>query len=285
MTRYPSPAAMLERHGLRAKRSWGQNFLADPGIAARFADAAELDAEDVVVELGAGLGHLTALLAERCGRVVAVERDRDLVAVLEAELGDRPQVEVLAANASTLDLGELVRRHGRLPVVVGNLPYQITSPILFQLLDQRGSFARALLGLQREVADRLCAPVGARESGLLTVLLALGFERTAMFNIGPGAYTPRPRVASGVVRLTPLDPPAAAVRDEPLFRQVVKAAFAQRRKTLRKALAGDSRLLPDAAAWPGVLQTAGVDGGRRGETLSVEEFAQIAAAVADARQR
>ena len=284
MSDYPSPRVLLERHGLSAKRSWGQNFLADPGIAERFAAAAELDPEDIVVELGAGLGHLTARLAERGGRVVAVERDRDLVRVLEAEFEDRPQVEVLAANAATLDLADFTRRHGRPVVVVGNLPYQITSPILFRLLDEWESLARAVLGVQREVADRLCASVGSRESGLLTVLLALRFERSSLFHIGPGAYTPRPRVASGVLRLTPFPAPAAEVPDEALFRQLVRAAFAQRRKTLRRALAADSTLLPDATSWIELLRAAGVDHGRRGETLSIEEFARIAAVAADARK-
>src|SRR5438309_7184944 len=160
------PAELLRRHGLRPKKEWGQNFLGDPRILGELAALAGLKPGETVVELGAGLGHFTRALAATGARVVAVERDRELVPILRAEL---PAVEVAEADAKSFDLRAIAARAGRRVVLCGNLPYHLSSPILFHLLDQREALRRAVLLLQREVAERIAALPGGREYGLLSV--------------------------------------------------------------------------------------------------------------------
>jgi len=265
-----SPKALLARHRLRPKKSWGQNFLADEQALERIAAAAELGPGQAVVELGAGLGHLTRHLLSTGARVVAVERDRDMVAVL----GELPaeRLRVVAADAAQADFAALA---GTSPaVVVGNLPYHLTSPILFAVLDQYRAVSRAVFTLQREVAERIAAPPGGRDYGLLSVLLGLHFRVEELFVLPARAFHPPPKVESAVVRLTALAEPRAPVTSEERFRQVVKAGFGQRRKTLLNALKADPTLgTPQSLAE--ALVTAGVEPTRRAETLSVEEFARL----------
>lgn len=263
---YPSPRALLEKYGLRAKKSWGQNFLGDEEILDHIARLAVDAPGTLVVELGAGLGHLTARLLGRGAEVIAVERDRDLAVVLRGELGGR--IRLVEADAARLDYGPLARG-GRL-AVVGNLPYHLTSPILFGLLDQADLVARAVLLVQREVAERLAAAPGTKAWGLLSVLLQHRAHVSIERRIPPGAFLPPPRVESALLLLA-FGPPRAHVADPARFRRLVKAGFAQRRKVLANALA---RFAPGeelAAA----LATAGIDGRRRGETLTVEEWAAL----------
>ena len=260
-----NPAELLRRHGLRPKKEWGQNFLGDEEILRRLAGLARLGPADWVVELGAGLGHFTRALVETGARVVAVERDRELAPVLRAEL---PQIEVVEADAKSFDLGAVAQRAGKRVVLCGNLPYHLSSPILFHLLDQREAVARAVLLLQREVAERIVAPAGGRDYGLLSVLV----QHVADASIGMGvprrAFTPPPEVESSALVLELLDRPRGDVRDEARFRALVKAAFSQRRKTLWNAV----KSMPGARA---ALERAGIDPRRRGETLTVEEFATV----------
>ena len=264
---YPSPRALLEKYGLRAKKSWGQNFLGDEEILDHIARLAAGEGERVV-ELGAGLGHLTARLLARGARVTAVERDRDMAAVLRGELGDR--IRLVEGDAARLDYGTI--GEGEPVVVVGNLPYHLTSPILFGLLDQAHLVARAVLLVQREVAERLCASPGTKEWGLLSVLLQHRAELSVERRVPPGAFLPPPKVESAVIRAR-FRPPRAAVADEGRFRRLVKAGFAQRRKTLRNALVAGRVAPPEALA--AALASSGIDPGRRGETLSVADWARL----------
>jgi 16S rRNA (adenine1518-N6/adenine1519-N6)-dimethyltransferase len=275
--RYPSPRALLERYGLRAKKSWGQNFLGDPTILDDIARCAVQREGELVVELGAGLGHLTARLLARGARVIAVERDREMAAVLRGELGDR--IALLEADAARLEYARLVREHGsaRAPgerriAVAGNLPYHLTSPILFSLLDQVEHVSRAVFLVQREVAERLAALPGTREWGLLSVLLQREADVSLERIVPPGAFVPPPKVESAVIRAT-FRPPADPVHDPARFRRLVKAGFAQRRKTLSNALRAGRIAEPGALAE--ALARAGVDAGRRGETLTVAEWAAV----------
>jgi 16S rRNA (adenine1518-N6/adenine1519-N6)-dimethyltransferase len=265
---YPSPRALLDKYGLRAKKSWGQNFLGDEEILDHIARLAVESSGEPVIELGAGLGHLTARLVARGAEVVAVERDRDLAAVLRGELGG--QVRLLEADAARLDYRPLARG-GKLSVV-GNLPYHLTSPILFGLLDQADLLARAVLLVQREVAERLAAGPGTKAWGLLSVLLQHRAHVSIERRIPPGAFLPPPKVESALLHLA-FGPPRAPVADPGRFRRLVKAGFAQRRKVLANALAA-SRVAPDGAL-ASALAKAGIDARRRGETLSVEEWAAL----------
>jgi len=298
---YPSPRALLEKYGLRAKKSWGQNFLGDAGILSEIARLAAPGKGDLVVELGAGLGHLTARLAARDARVIAVERDRDMAAVLRGELGER--VVLLEADAVKIDYGEILRAHGSSApaehpgpglgdvsqttstsksradklAVVGNLPYHLTSPILFSLLDQAPRIARAVFLLQREVAQRLAAAPGTHEWGILSVLLQREAEVSIERVVPPGAFLPPPKVESAVL-VALFRPPADEVRDQARFRRLVKAGFAQRRKTLANALR--AARIDEPGRLAAAFERAAVDPGRRGETLTVSEWAALERALA-----
>jgi 16S rRNA (adenine1518-N6/adenine1519-N6)-dimethyltransferase len=265
-----SPKALLARHGLRAKESWGQNFLSDEVILSRIVDEAMIAPADVVVELGPGLGHLTRALLETGCTLVAVERDRDMVKVLEAQA--LKGLKIVEGNAADLDFAKAAGSDQ--VVVVGNLPYHLTSPILFEVLDQADHVRRAVFTLQAEVVTRLSAQPGGRDYGLLTVLLGLRFHVEQVMKIPSHFFHPPPKVDSAVVRLSRRETPRAQVVSEARFRQVVKAGFAQRRKTLSNSLASDPKLA-EAHDLDAVLVSAGIDGKRRAETLSVEEFAAI----------
>jgi 16S rRNA (adenine1518-N6/adenine1519-N6)-dimethyltransferase len=266
---------LLSRHGLRAKKSWGQNFLVDPNTRRRIVAAAAPAADDVVVEIGAGLGAITAGLAEVAGRVIAIERDPDLVPLLEAELAARDNVTVSPTDALEFDFAAAAREAGRPLVVVGNLPYQITSPLLFAILDAGAAVARAVLMVQREVAERIVAAPGSKIYGRLSVMAQQQAAVEILFHVGAGAFHPPPAVTSTVLRATPRTAPLAAVPDPALFAAVVRAAFATRRKMLRRALAPAFGEEPARAA----LAQAGIAETRRAEELSVAELARLASAL------
>ena len=257
------PGELLRKHGLRPKKEWGQNFLGDEHILDALAALARLTPEDVVVELGAGLGHFTRALVKTGAKVVAVERDRELAPILREEL---PQVEIVEADAATFDLRAVAARQR--VVVCGNLPYHLSSPILFHLMDQRSAVKRAVLLLQAEVAERIAAPPGGRDYGLLSVLLQHVADARLGLHVPRHAFTPPPEVESVALVLDFLEQPRAEVRDEQRFRALVKAAFSQRRKTLWNAV----KSLPGARE---ALARAQIDPQRRGETLSVAEFAAV----------
>jgi 16S rRNA (adenine1518-N6/adenine1519-N6)-dimethyltransferase len=270
-----SPRSILSRRGLRPKYSWGQNFLGDPEALEQIAAALQLQPGEAVVELGPGLGHLTRFLLETGAVVTAVERDRDMVEALGELRSER--LTVVAANAAQADFARLagVER----VAVVGNLPYHLTSPILFSVLEQHTHISRAVFTVQKEVAQRLCAEPGSRTYGLLSVLLGLYFRPHLLFTLPAQLFHPPPQVDSAVLRLTSLLVPRAGVTDDGHFRRVVKAGFAQRRKTLLNSLQSDAALGTGAEVRAALL-AAGVEHTRRAETLSVEEFAAVERALA-----
>jgi len=259
------PSELLRRHGLRPKKQWGQNFLGDEQILRALASLLRIGPGDTVVELGAGLGHLTRALQATGASVIAVERDRELAPILRAELSG---VEVVEADAKSFDFKMVAARAGRRIALAGNLPYHLSSPILFHLLDQREALRRAVLLLQREVAVRVAAGPGGRDYGLLSVLVQQVADASLGLSVPRSAFTPPPEVESTALVLDFLEAPRAALHDEQRFRALVKAAFSQRRKTLWNAL----KNLPGAR---GALARAGIDPQRRGETLSVAEFAAV----------
>ncbi|HSP19576.1 MAG TPA: 16S rRNA (adenine(1518)-N(6)/adenine(1519)-N(6))-dimethyltransferase RsmA [Myxococcaceae bacterium] len=269
-----SPRRMLEQHGLRPKHAWGQNFLDDPAVLADIVRAARLGPDSTVVELGAGLGHLTSALLETGAKVVAVERDRELVAVLERL--QHPRLTVLAANAARIALASVA---GTRPLtLVGNLPYHLTSSILFEALEQQGDLTACVFTVQKEVADRVAAGEGTRAGGLLTVLLGVWFDASIVRMVPRGAFHPPPKVDSAVLLLEHRAEPRAEVGDEAFFRRVVKAGFSQRRKTLANALQSD-RELGEVGRIRAALAEAGIEAMRRAETLSVGDFARLARAL------
>jgi 16S rRNA (adenine1518-N6/adenine1519-N6)-dimethyltransferase len=270
----PDPRTLLKKHGLAAKKSWGQNFLVEERVYDAIVRTTVRDPADWVVEIGAGLGTLTARLcaAAEQGRVLAVERDRDMAAVLRAEWGGLANLEIREENALTFDYAEAAGRAGRPLAVAGNLPYQIATPLLFHLIEHRRHVSRAVVMLQKEMADRILAAPGTREYGALGVMITLFADVKPVVKARAGAFHPAPRVDSAVITLEPVATGTRYPVDEKRYHQVVHAAFGQRRKTLRNALR--SALPPDAV--DAALAAAAIDGQRRGETLSVAEFVALA---------
>lgn len=266
------PRAILRRHGLRPKKSWGQNFLGEDRHLAAIARACELSPGDLVVEFGAGLGHLTRHLAATGAHVVAVERDRELVPILREEVAGL-DVEVGEANAATFSLVDLARERGSSLVVVGNLPYHLSTEILFHVFDQREVVRRVVFLLQKEVTERIAAAPGGKEYGVLSVLLQMHAEVDVPHRVPARAFTPPPEVESAVIRFRMRERPLADPGDETLFRRLVKAAFSQRRKTLENALRAGRIAEPEELAR--AMEAAGIDPRQRAETLSVEEFARL----------
>jgi 16S rRNA (adenine1518-N6/adenine1519-N6)-dimethyltransferase len=260
------PKDLLKKYGFSAKKSWGQNFLVDEKSYQAIVEACRSTKSDWVVEIGAGLGTLTERLQAHAARVIAVERDRDMVTVLRGELSGN--VEIAEANALSYDYAAVEARAGRKPIVVGNLPYQIASPILFRLLEARRHLSRIVVMLQKEMVDRIVAAPSTPEYGALGVMVRMFGEPKLVRKVPAGAFLPAPKVDSAVLAIEPFPGTRVPVRDVDRFGEIVHAAFQQRRKTLRNAL---SKL-----AGPEAFVRAQVDPQRRGETLTVEEFAKLA---------
>jgi 16S rRNA (adenine1518-N6/adenine1519-N6)-dimethyltransferase len=264
----------LAAAGLRPHRRWGQNFLCDRGVAHRIVDLADPARTAAALEIGPGLGALTDELAARARRLVLVEIDRGLAARLAARYAGDARVEVVTGDVLELPLADLV---GAPATVVGNLPYNIATPILFRLLDLRATFPHVVVMLQREMALRLAARPGGADYGAASVVLQVFAEVRIAFGVSRRSFLPPPEVDSAVVdvRFTP-GPRVDVGPDEAHFRAVVRAAFGKRRKMLRNALAD---LGGDPAARDGAFAAAGVDPRARAETLDLAAFGRLARAL------
>ncbi|UFS69859.1 16S rRNA (adenine(1518)-N(6)/adenine(1519)-N(6))-dimethyltransferase RsmA [Geomonas sp. RF6] len=264
---------------IRAKKALGQNFLVDSGVLTRIVSCVKPTPEDFILEVGPGRGALSRLLAESGARLLAVELDRELIPVLGAEFSGAQNVEVEHGDILRVDLREiLTQRSAGKWKVAANLPYNISSQVLFRFLDCCDLFQSLTLMLQKEVGDRLVAPPACKDYGILTVLLGLHFDIRREFIVKPGSFRPIPKVDSAVLTFTPLPAPRVEVGDVRFFRLLVKGAFSQRRKTLYNALRGARVVETDEALLEG-LAKSGIDGGRRGETLSLPEFAALSRAL------
>jgi len=271
-----SPQTLLKAWNLRARKELGQNFLKDANVAQRIVERADLRPDDVVVEIGAGLGILTAAAALKAGKVIAVEKDRQLVPLLRAELQVHrfTHVQVLEENILAVPLAPLAGPEPSKLVVIGNLPYNISSQVVVKLIQERQRVDRAVLMFQKELAQRLCAGPGTKVYGRLSVTLQYCADLTPLFDVRAAQFHPRPKVDSAVLGIKFKSHIHRPVDDERLFTRVVQAAFGQRRKTLRNALS--SGLLPmDASAAVHALEASGIDPRRRAETLSVQEFVTL----------
>ncbi|MDH4099403.1 MAG: 16S rRNA (adenine(1518)-N(6)/adenine(1519)-N(6))-dimethyltransferase RsmA [Nitrospirota bacterium] len=253
----------------RPSKALGQNFLVDHGAVRRIVEAAEVDQEDTVLEIGPGKGVLTAALAEKAGQVVALEFDRHLAESLMSDFSGADNVRIIYADALEFPLETLPH-----PLkVVANLPYSVATPILFRLLENRHCLSRMVLMFQKEVAERILAEPGGRDYGVLSVMVQAFTRPKLEFVLPPDAFRPRPKIDSAVVSFETPSVPRVALVDENAFRRVVKAAFSQRRKTLRNSL---KALLGERVEE--VLLTVGIDPMRRAETLTLEEFARLSVA-------
>lgn len=271
--RWEDPRRVLARHGLRPSRRHSQNFLTARSVVETIA-AAVLDGEPAgseVLEIGPGVGTLSAELVRRGARVTALEKDPRMVGVLEAEFAPLEALRIVRGDATALRIEELVEAPA---LVAGNLPYAITGVVLRRLVEQRRVVRRAVVMVQREVRDRLLASPSTKAYGAPTVFVQNVFHVTDVCSVPPGAFHPPPKVRSSVVALTPRAEPRTP--DSDAFTRAVRAAFAQRRKTLRNAL----RAAFDADRVDAALAACAIDPARRGETLSIEELGALGAALA-----
>lgn len=271
---------LLARHGFRFSRSMGQNFLVAGWVPDRIADAAGLDRTCGVVEVGPGVGSLTRQLACRAGKVAAIELDRSLLPVLDETLAGCSNVEVIPGDVMKLDLAALAsdKLSGLAPCFCANLPYNITTPVLTRVLEA-GVFSSVTVMIQREVAARICAQPGTADYGAFSVFCQYHARCRTLFQVGPECFLPPPKVTSAVIQLLPLDTPPVAVADERAFFAVVRAAFAQRRKTLFNALSAvyGGRFSRDELRQ--ILLSCGLDENVRGERLGLAQFAALARAL------
>ena len=277
-----SPAVVnriRDRFDLKPSKSLGQNFITDGNIVRKIVDGAGITEEDLVIEIGPGIGVLTSALAERAAFVAAVELDKRLIPVLEETLMEYSNVRVINADILKTDLKQLVRTYreeglftGKVRVI-GNLPYYITTPIIMKLLEEQVPADSITVMMQKEVADRIRSAPGSKTYGAISVAVQYYCRVDRITDVPKEAFIPRPKVASTVLNLEPLEE-RIEVADEKIFLRCVKAGFAQRRKTLLNSLAAGSGMDKDHVRK--ILETAGIDPGRRAETLTVEEFGRIA---------
>ncbi len=275
-------ARTLRAYGLRPRKRWGQHFLVSRKALEMILASADLHPDDTVLEIGAGLGTLTVALARRAGAVVAVEIDPALLPALRAAVDGFDNVAVVQGDIMQLDAAVLRARPPRgqpsaAPKVVANLPYNVASALIVRLLERPAGIRRMILTVQREVARRLVASPGGKDYGALSLAVQYRADAVVVGRIPAAAFYPPPEVESAVVRLDLLDAPRVAVDDEGLFFRVIRAAFSQRRKMLRNTLAAGLTIRPIDAER--ACAAAGLDHRRRGETLSLAEFAALAGAL------
>ncbi len=275
MTKRLPPIMFLRSRGLSPSKKRGQHFLTDPNVTRKILRAVDAGAEDVIVEIGAGLGVLTRELAEQARKVYAVEIDRGLAEILAEELALLDNVTVKVQDILNVDLGEIARSEGAERVrVVGNLPYCITAPILLWITGRAGLISDAHLMMQMEVADRIAAPPGGADYGPLTVAVQFWSEPEVLFRVSPGCFSPQPGVESAFVRLRMSGAARVDVRDEAFYFDLVRKVFSQRRKMLKNSLLQLEGV--DEHRIKTVQTKTGLDLHRRPQELSLEMFADLA---------
>lgn len=269
----------LQKHNFKFKKKFGQNFITDNNLLQKIVDAGDVGPDDVVIEVGPGAATLTKALAQRAKAVIAIEIDRDLVPVIEETMAGFDNFYLVQGDALRLDLDAVIQEKLGAPhrcKVIANLPYYITTPLVMYFLEQGFSIDRIVIMVQKEVAERFTAQPGKKEYGAITVSLHYYGNVRYAFTVPRHMFIPQPDVDSAVVDIQPWTQKPLQADNEQLFHQVVKAAFGQRRKTLNNAL---KTLNMDSALMQQALQEVEIDGTRRGETLSVDEFVALSNAI------
>lgn len=276
--------ATIKKFNIRPIKSLGQNFLNDDGIIDRIVESANVGSKDLVIEIGPGLGSMTARLAEKAGKVIAVEIDRYLMPALRENLKDYSNVIIVNRDIMKVDVkrelleADEVKADGFMPEsvkIVANLPYYITTPVIMKLLEEELDAECMVFMVQSEVADRMAAAPGGKDYGALSVAVQFYSKPKKLFQVFPHSFIPQPGVDSTVIRLDIYKEPPVSVLDRKLFFKTVKAAFGQRRKTLINALSNAGYFKKSKEELKELLAKIGIDENQRGETLSLEQFARL----------
>lgn len=265
----------LRSRGVSPKRGLGQHFLIDQGIAQKIVRLADLEPEDCVVEIGPGMGVLTFLMLPLVKKLIAVELDQGMAEWLREKGQGLSTLTIIRQDALDFDFAKVSRDVGRRINVVANLPYNISTPVIFRLLESREALVHLTLMLQLEVAERITASPGSKAYGPLSIFTQLYTSPKIMMRVPPEAFYPRPKVESALVRFEILERPRIAINDDGFFQKVVRASFAQRRKTLLNALTGSSLSLGPKDKLAAALEAIGIDPRRRAETLDLVEFQRL----------
>lgn len=270
---------ILGRHGFTFSKSLGQNFLINPSVCPKMAEQSGAKKGVGVIEVGPGIGVLTCQLAERADRVVAIELDKRLLPVLDETLAEYDNIKIINDDILKIDLKRLIETElsGMEVVVCANLPYYITSPVIMKLLEDRLPINALTVMVQKEAAQRICAEVGSRQSGAVTVAVNYYAKPQILFGVSAGSFMPAPKVDSAVIRLDILKEPCVQVEDEELFFKVVKAAFSQRRKALPNSLSAGLQI--SKLTVTNALNRANVPVNYRAEQLTMEQLAKISNAI------
>src|SRR4030043_1433543 len=264
----------LAEYGLIPRKGLGQHFLVYRNILNKVIRTAQVEKGDVVLEVGPGLGEMTLALAHQAKHVIAVEIDRKLVEILIKKLADYPNVDVQRGDILTINFNKSDFQEGQKIKVVANLPYKISTPLLFHFIELKEFFSTLTLMLQKEVAERMVAPPGGKDYGPLSIFVQSFLDISIRFFIKPSAFFPPPKVESAVVHMVWKEKPMIEMEDEKWFKKVVKGCFSYRRKTLANALKHSELSLPESIELK--MEAIGIDPRRRPETLSIQEFANLA---------
>ena len=276
LTSPKATADIVRKYDFKFRKSFGQNFLIDANVVKKITDAADIKDDDVVLEIGPGIGTLTQHLAYAAGKVIAVEIDNRLIPVLEETLAPYDNVELINEDILKLDLDELLKRRGgtKRIKVIANLPYYVTTPVVTELLERSTLIESLTVMVQKEVAQRMDAVAGTKDYGALSLAVRYYSEPHKITDVSPNCFMPRPDVTSAVIRLD-IKKERQTVADEKLMFKVIKASFGQRRKTLLNSLK-NSDIAISKEQWESILESAGISPGVRGETLKLEDFARLA---------
>lgn len=262
---------LVKKYNFKFTKSLGQNFLIDDSVLDDIVNGAEVNSEDLVIEIGPGVGTLTAQILKKAKRVVSIELDSDLIPILQAELGENQNFQLVHKDALKVDFNEIIGDEKSVKLVA-NLPYYVTTPIIAKLLNEGYNFKSLTIMIQKEVAERINAEPNCKDYGALSLLVQYHCTTSIVRTVAPSCFIPRPKVESTVIKLEKLEKPAAEVDNEKLFFEVIRASFNMRRKTLWNGVKGIglSKELMEKA-----FEDAGIDPKRRGETLTIQEFASL----------
>ncbi|MBL4931436.1 16S rRNA (adenine(1518)-N(6)/adenine(1519)-N(6))-dimethyltransferase RsmA [Clostridium paridis] len=263
---------LVKKYNFKFTKSLGQNFLIDDSVLVDIVSGAEIGPDDLVIEIGPGVGTLTRELLKKAKKVVAIELDSELIPILTNELGDNPNFRLVHEDALKVDFNKIIGEEKSVKLVA-NLPYYVTTPIIARLLNEGYNFKSLTIMIQKEVAERINAEPNCKEYGALSILVQYFCDTKIIRKVSPQSFIPRPKVDSIVIRLDKLDKPKAELKDKELFFSIVRNSFNMRRKTLWNALKSFGLSKEDLEE---VFLKAGIDQKRRGETLSIEEFGELA---------